>query len=512
MLPEQMAMDYGRGLAVKLLRERVPLTAGRHDPDNAIVFIPGFFTGTTAPSTGRLTVAAKKGHGLGMQFINLAGTASQKLASLNIAALVVTGQTGPDRPATVVVTPAGVRLNFDAAAAGKTVSSTIAYLREKEVEEAAVVGIGPAGEKMLPLAAVFSTYPQGTPAYYCARGEMADIFGAKGLKALAVVSSEYCGAGVTSPDEMMACGKEAAGIIVGHPVCGGALPAHGSITLMKLMKKGRQALAQISTAPLAASAESDAVAPACGPKINRTCSPRCVVGCLNRHARTDREIFHSPAESEVQAALRDIFQIDDPAFAVELNRQAFEWGLDSVEFVFSCALYFQVETFPGGKEGLRQALDEVRRMTVHGRMIGARTMGIYKFYAERRELSSLVTRPATVEEARFSVHIPTKPAEFADMPDIEYLYTYMTLLSNLGFCLFTSFAFIDNPRSLDLFAEMFAHRTGLQVTGADLLRYAAQCLERDQEYDRMARIGGMARSMPEFVKVLYRYFGEAKDQ
>ena len=45
---------YGRGLAHRLLREHVPLRAGRFSPDNATVIVPGLFAGRPAPSPGRL--------------------------------------------------------------------------------------------------------------------------------------------------------------------------------------------------------------------------------------------------------------------------------------------------------------------------------------------------------------------------------------------------------------------------------------------------------------------------
>lgn len=508
-LPEEKGFDYGRGLAVKLIKEKVPEVAGRHDPRNAIIFIPGLFSGTMAPSTGRMTIATKKEAGRGVQFLNIAGPASQKIASLNISAVVVTGQADPAKPAVIIISPDGVRITVDQTMRNAKVTDTINFIRKTHGDAASVIGIGPAGEHLLPLASVFSTYPQGTPEYYCSRSEMGDVFGAKGLKALAVVTNEHFDAAVFNREEMLISAKQVAGLIVKHPVCGGALPAHGSITLMKMMKDGKRGLESLGS-PSTEKHQSDEV-PTCGDgvKINRTCSPRCVVGCLNRHARSDKAVFHSPAESEALAALKELFAIDEPAFAARLNRQAFELGLDSIEYIFSCALYFKAENISATKEDLLQILNDISQLNLRGRVVAGRTEGIGKMYADRRDLSEMVSRPAMHEAKHFAVNIPTKPDQFAAMPDVDYLYAYMTLLGNLGFCLFTAFAFIDEPQALELLAKMFYYRTGIKVSGNEMIAYAANCLDAEAEYDRFSRQAGTQKTIPEFVKVLYRYFGEA---
>ena len=85
-------VPHSRSLAVELLAKHVPVTADRFDSDNAIVIAPGFFAGTSAPTSGRMTVATKEGKGLGMKICNMTGATPQKLASAGIAALVIKGR------------------------------------------------------------------------------------------------------------------------------------------------------------------------------------------------------------------------------------------------------------------------------------------------------------------------------------------------------------------------------------------------------------------------------------
>ena len=81
---ENRKMDYGRGLIAKIINEQVPPNADRLSKENVIVLVPGLLSGTLAPSTGRLLVGTKASKDRGIQISNIAGTISQRLASLDI--------------------------------------------------------------------------------------------------------------------------------------------------------------------------------------------------------------------------------------------------------------------------------------------------------------------------------------------------------------------------------------------------------------------------------------------
>jgi len=502
---------YGRGLAGYLTRQYVPPCTGRHSRENCIVLAAGLFPGTYASSTGRLVLAAKRSFDSGIQFLNLAGPFSQKMASLDIAAVVITGGNDKDAPAVVSICENGIKIQYVPYLKEREVSETIRYIRRKLGIDSAVIGIGPAGEHLLPLASVFTTYPEGVPVYNCVRGGMGDIFGSKGLKAVAVTTKAHFLSRVFDPEKMRDSSKKLARIIVEHPVCGGALPAFGSITLMKMMKSGKQEFAGINEAMgKKGETENDAGS---GPasssvRINRTCAPGCVIGCLNRHSRGKKNFLNSPADNEVFAALKEAFEIQDQEFASAFNRDAFELGIDSVEFVFTCALLFRIMKRKSGKDELMEALDEIRKYTPLGRILAGGTSGVYRLYQDQPALETMVTRPSILEESRFNVKLPFKISGFEGMDDKEYLYAVMITFGNLGFCLFTSFALIENKEAWGLLSEMFYCKTGMQIHERDLIDYSIQCLKAEEEYEIEAKIQSVQKGIPEFVKVLYRYFGK----
>lgn len=511
---DDLIQYYGRGLTSYLVKENLPPYVGRHSAENCLILIPGLLTGTLAPSTGRLSIAAKKAQDSGLQYLNLAGPFSQKMACLGIVAIVITGKNREDIPAVLSFDEEGVQILKVPCLKEREISETISYIRNNigRGKDTAAIGIGSAGEHLLPIASVFTTYPEGNPLFNCARGGMGDIFGSKGLKAVAVTTKSNFTSKVVDVDEMKKASKRLARIIIDHPICGGALPAYGSITLMKMMKNNEygssRVVRQRKIIPVDQSVNPSQEG---SRRINRTCAPLCVVGCLNRHARANETLLASPAESEVSAALEEL-GIEDAEFASRFNRIAFEQGIDSVEFLFSCALFYKIKDIKLGKVELLAALNEVKELTDLGRILASRTEGLYRLYQDHSELLPMVTRPSIAEEHSFKINLNFKVAGCEDLEDKQYLYANMLTLGNLGICLFTSFAIIESPEAMDLLAVLVQAKTGRRVEANDLIRYAVDCLKGEEDYEKQAKLLSLQKEIPEFVKVLHRYFGKGVDE
>lgn len=101
--------DYGRGLAMRLLKEHVPDSCGRLDAENAVIYTPGLFTGNMAPSATRGLIMSKGEGKKGLCVSSITGDFPQKLASLDIASIVVTGKY-EKRNAVIFVDPNGAEL------------------------------------------------------------------------------------------------------------------------------------------------------------------------------------------------------------------------------------------------------------------------------------------------------------------------------------------------------------------------------------------------------------------
>lgn len=480
---------YGRGLISNIINEKLTSIEDRLAKENILVLAPGLFSGTLAPSTGRLLVGTKESRNGGIFISNLAGNISQKLASLDVDAIILSGENPDKVPVTLVFNENDISLKYIENIKGLDVSPTIEAIKAMFGKDCGIIGIGPSGESILPLSTLFSTYPEGTPSFYCARNSLGDVFGAKNIKAVVVSNKSHFNAPVYDREKFRLASKELSRIIIDHPICGKALPGLGSITLLKLMQE--ESCLEIEELNIKKSNNFTS-----NHKINRNCSPLCVVGCLNKHASSGEECYSAPAESEAAAALFEAFNIDDKKYVKDFTSKCFELGIDCMEFIFSCEMYFKMEDIKGNIERLDEAIDEVRKMTLVGRVLASKTDGIYKLYKEKSDSKKMVSLPSIVEEKNFNIHIPSKRVNIQGLSDLEYLYAYVILLENLGFCLFTSFAFLESDRALSLLADMYYYKTGYKTDEKRLLQYAIESSNNE-------------KNIPNFIKVLYRYFNRA---
>jgi aldehyde:ferredoxin oxidoreductase len=500
--------DCGRALALKLLKEKVPLKADYFAVENAIVITPGLLSGTHAPSTGRFTIAAKQTKG-GIRSVNLAGPFANRMASLGIAALFIYGSS--DTNVVLRIDESGTMLVETPELKHAQVSHVIGQIRSQYGPEAAIVGIGPAGEHIMALSSIFSTYPAGEPQYFCVRGGMGDILGIKGLKAIVVSSEKEFSSELADRDAFSSASKALTSLMRQHPICGKALPSYGSITLMRMLKEGSSFDEKETDDIMPVTTPSVTTFPTPKHKINRACSVNCPIGCLNRHETSGASPFNSPFDSEAFAASKNLFGIEDQDFVIDLNKKCFELGLDSIEFLFSCAMILKVYKEGDVKSDLLRLFGELKEATPLGRIIGSTSRGIYNLYAENKDLKPMVTMAATSEQSKFIIRMPNRIGGLEALSDLEYLYSYILAAQNIGMCLFTTFAVLDDPQGLKLLAEMVSAQTGKTIDAANILQSGYDSLLKEREYEMDAMKAGTIANIPEFVKVLYRYFGREKN-
>ncbi len=489
--------DYGRGLALQLLKKHVPDGCGRLDPENALIYTPGLFAGNRAPSATRGIILSKGEGPKGLAVTSITGDMPQKMGSLDLAALVIKGKFALGN-AVVYVEKDQVELMAVPELEGLPIPQVVDQLRKRFGADCAITGVGRAGDMQLPLASIFVTYPEGTPRFYCPRSGVGDIPGSKGLRAVVVKCARYFDAPCAQGEAFAQSGKEMARIILDNDICGGALPGLGSITLLHLLKN-RQEI------PPAAPRGSRPVAPH-GGRVNYCCAPMCVIGCLNRHSSGTGEFFAAPEESEVRAALTECFGDGDFAFAKRINAKGFDLGLNTTEFVYTARMYFEIVGRQAGRLEIEHLLEELEQGTVLGRLIGGGTAELARLYRDRQDLQALVTKPSVAQEGQFQVKLEKFYPQLQQLDDMDLLYREVFVLENLGYCMFSSFATLNSRRSLELLAQMASEKFGEPVTALDLLQYAGHCIQEELEYQRKNQMDSVQKSIPEFIKVLYRYF------
>lgn len=496
--------DSGRFLALKLLEENVEYAADYFSDENAIVVTPGLLSGTVAPCTGRLTISTKTPFGI--RTVNIAGPFSQKLASLGIAGIVIKNSSPERAPSVIKIDQSGASIHSFSQLKFMPVSDAIHFLREKWGTDLAAIGIGPSGEHVMRLASIFGTYPSGEPEFHCVRRAMGDIFGFKGLKAITVSSESDFSAETVDKDVLLQKSKKLSEMIRNHPICGKALPAYGSITLMELLKnKGKLP----ENEPENEKENKSTPTPKTNKKINHACTTNCVIGCLNRDKSGSGFTFSSPFDSEAFVACQNLFGLKDQQFVIDLNKKCFDLGLDSIEFISSCAILIKINHEKDAKSTLLRLLDEVKNVSPLGRIIGSTSRGIHPLYAEY-QIGGMVTQKATIESPNFQIQIPSRLPDTESISDIDYLYSYMLASGNIGLCLFTAFAVLDNPEALTILSEMAEAKIGKKIRPHDIILNGFSLLQKERAFEEKVTRASMLDNIPEFVKVLYRYYGREK--
>ena len=101
----------GRALSARILLDECDPTCDPLGPDNVLVLAPGVLSGTSAPTSGRLSVGCKSPLTGGIKEANTGGEPGQDLMKLGYRGVIVTGQPADrERRWGLAVTAEGVEL------------------------------------------------------------------------------------------------------------------------------------------------------------------------------------------------------------------------------------------------------------------------------------------------------------------------------------------------------------------------------------------------------------------
>src|SRR4030043_73257 len=91
-VPEAYKNLGGRGLTSNLVADEVPPLAHPLGPNNKLVFAPGLVTGTSAPTSARVSAGGKSPLTGGIKEANAGTSWAQDVANMHVKAIVVEGQ------------------------------------------------------------------------------------------------------------------------------------------------------------------------------------------------------------------------------------------------------------------------------------------------------------------------------------------------------------------------------------------------------------------------------------
>ncbi|MHA1871678.1 MAG: aldehyde ferredoxin oxidoreductase family protein [Promethearchaeota archaeon] len=218
----------GRGLAVKILTERIKPKINPLSKENVLVFTIGPLTGTSVPTSGRFSMATKSVLTGGIHYSNCGGFFGPYLKSCGYDGIVIEGQL--DNPGYLVIEKDGKVLLKDASFLwGKDTEETLKMIREREGNNAQVLMIGIAGENHVRFASIMLNAERAF-----ARGGVGAIMGIKRLKAI-VVKKGTTKQDVDNPELLKITVKTGLEKIKVVPITRVSLPKFGTAGLVNVI-------------------------------------------------------------------------------------------------------------------------------------------------------------------------------------------------------------------------------------------------------------------------------------
>ena len=217
-----------RGLGTKILYDEMDPKADPLGPDNKLIFAPGPFSGTYAPSAGRYNVITKSPLTGAIAASNSGGAFGPELRYAGYDLLILEGKA--DKPVYLFIRDKQVEIRDAGHLWGQSVPDTTDRVRAETDDDAKVACIGPAGERLALLANILNEMHRAA-----GRGGVGAVMGSKNLKAIAVLGGGAVD--VADPNGFREAVMQARQKIQAHPVGGGGLKAFGTDVLINILNQ-----------------------------------------------------------------------------------------------------------------------------------------------------------------------------------------------------------------------------------------------------------------------------------
>ena len=367
----------GRGLTSTLVSKEVPPLCHPLGADNKLVFAPGLLSGTVAAMSGRLSVGCKSPLTGGIKEANAGGMASQVLARLGYAAIVLEGKPKDDNLYKMFINKDGVKIIVDNSLKMLGNYDLVEKMRREFGDKVACMSIGPAGEMKMSSASIACTDMEGRPTRHAGRGGVGAVMGAKGVKVIVLDDSGMTMRSPKDPEKFKEANKRWVEGIKKHPVTGEGLPAYGTNVLTNVLNEaggypthnfmwGRfEGHTKISGETQAA------VEVERGGSATHGCHRGCIIRCSGIYMDKYGKYLTKQPEYETVWAHGGNCGIDDLDAIAMLDRLDDDYGVDTIEMgaTIGVAMEAGLAKF-GDADAAINMVHEVGKGTYLGRILG----------------------------------------------------------------------------------------------------------------------------------------------
>lgn len=524
----------GRQLTSRVVAEEVPATCDALGSHNKVVIAPGLLSHPFVPCSGRTSVGAKSPLTGGIKESNVGGTASHSLVRLGIKGLVIEGGSPPDGPFILRITPGAISVLGARDMAGLTNYEVVRRLRDEFGSHTAVMSVGPAGERQLPIATVAVTDIDGHPSRHAARGGLGAVLGSKGIKAIVLEPPRLLGdspSGLVTSTEFRRIVKEWA---VSISAAKKVMTAYGTANLVNVVNllgglptrnfssgqfEGAEAISGESLSQLIRER---------GGRVGHPCHPGCAIRCSNVYVDRDGTYVTSGLEYETIGLIGANCGISDLDAIAMADRRCDELGIDTMETGTTIAVAMEAGLAQFGDAGaMLRLIEEVGKGTVLGRVLGqgvsiaGRVLGVKRIPAVKGQGMSAydprafkgtgvtyATSPMGADHTagnclpgRGGLAPENSGGLDGHQPDGQWklsrdVQLLTTVCDVLGLCFFVG----TTPKNLEKMALLLSVVSGRDWSVDDLVEAGRSTLRVERAFNCQAGIGPRQNRLPDYFR------------
>jgi aldehyde:ferredoxin oxidoreductase len=500
--PADWKLLGGRALSARILLDECDPTCDPLGSDNVLVMAPGVVSGTSAPTSGRMSLGGKSPLTGGIKEANVGGNPGQHLMKLNIRAIVATGKPADsERRYGIVVNERGAEVVPADEYKGLWNYASCDKLLANYPPTASAVTIGPAGELQLKGAAINCTdqEKERRPARAAARGGLGAVMGSKGLKWVVVDPGRAKprqaadAAGFNALNKSYTKGYRDGPQIFRYGTSA-ILPTANALNTLPY--KNRTS-GQSPDAPNLAGQQIVASFATRGGGMHN-CMTGCIVQCSNVVHAADGNYLTSALEFETLAVLGSNCAVQSWEQVAELDRLCDEIGVDTIEAGAAIAVLMDAGQMDWGDvPAMKMMLQEMGEGTDLGTTVGNGAVSVGERFNHARVPAvkgqavpawdprplkatgvTYATSPMGADHtAGLVVNPGLPPDQYARASREAQLVN--AVCDSSGFCQFLQ-------PSLKNIAEYYSLLYGEEVTPEQMADIGWECLLNEWEFNRRA--------------------------
>ena len=525
----------GRALTSAIVSKEVPPLCHPLGEDNKLIIAPGLLSGTAAAMSGRISVGCKSPLTGGIKESNAGGQASQVLARLGYAAIVLEGLPKADTLYKIFINKDGVTITEDNSLKMLGNYALVEKLTKEYGDKVAFISIGQAGEMKMSAASVAFTDMELRPTRHAGRGGVGAVMGSKGVKAIILDDSGMKMRSPKDPDAFKDANKRWVEGLKKNATTGEGLPAFGTNVLTNVINEaggypthnfmwGRfDGCSKISGET---QAETET---ARGGSATHGCHRGCVIQCSGIFVDKDGHYITKQPEYETVWAHGGNCGIDDLDSIAQLDRMDDDYGLDTIEMGATIAVAMEAGLAKfGDAQGAINLLKEVGKGTPLGRILGngaavtGKVFGIKRVpvvkgqsmpaYDPRAVMGIGVTYATSTMGADHTagyavatnilgVGDPVDPLKPEGQADLSRAFQIATAaVDSTGMCLFVTFASATQPETNQALLDLVTAFTGKKMTDEGVMELGKSVLKNERDFNKRAGMTEADDRLPEFFK------------